>query len=109
VNLIVETLFFFLPLLGIACIPLGIAVVAFDWLLYSRWVPVMRTRMSERKWPAFVIAFAPMLLFPTLNILQQNVPAAVQRMLSSPWPLAMGGIFCVAFAACWAEAACGRR
>jgi hypothetical protein len=101
VNLFIETFFFFLPLLGIACIPLGIAVVAFDWLLYSRWVPVMRTRMSERKWPAFIIAFAPLLIFPTRNIIERNLPAALLPILASPWPIALGGIFCVAFAACW--------
>jgi len=101
VNLLFETLFFFLPLLGFACIPLGIAVLGFDSLLYSRWVPVMRHRMSRRKWPAVLIAAAPLLGLATFAFAREMIPAPLVPLLSSPWPIVFGGATCIAFAACW--------
>ena len=102
-SLIFETLFFFVPLLGIASIPLGLAVIAFDRLLYGNWVPVMRAKISERKWPAYIIAFAPVALLPTLEFLEQSVPLPLTQIstLKSGWLLALGTALCVAFAACW--------
>jgi len=96
-----EVFFFFLPLLGIASLPLGVAVIALDSLLYSKWVPAMRAQMSTRKWPAVVIGFSPLLLFPSLTAIQKRLPPAISPFLSSPWSIVFGCTFCVAFAACW--------
>jgi hypothetical protein len=94
-------LFLLVPTVTVGALPLFGLVIVLNLLLYSDWLPAMRAQMGEVKWPAFVIAAAPIMAYVTIVWMERHHRGVLPQQFIGTWSLFTGAMFCNAFAACW--------